>query len=100
MCYPSAGQQLLYTYPHIHNYSLPAHFSSSYPSMASVVKGHHIKKLAPQYHKATLTSQGGQKFTSFAKFTYFGAGTVLDKNMYNWYGGGCSPGEFTAPIVE
>ena len=73
----SAAKQLLYNYPWVYDYNLPAAFDSVSPSMQAAMDGKHIKA-APWSRVTTLTSLGGRKFVSFAKYTDFGAGTVTD----------------------
>ena len=68
------GQQLLYTYPQIFDYYIPEDLklkqSSVLENLLSVINGNFVNK-QPWYNVNLLTTIGGEKLLSFAKFTDF-----------------------------
>ena len=71
--YHISGKQMAYIYPEIYDYNLPESFEAANPNLIPVVHGKHVAS-PPWNRSTTLVSEGGQKFTSFAKFTDFDAG--------------------------
>ena len=68
-----AGTQFLYNYPQFYDYSVSEYFTSNNIDLAEALDGKYVET-APWNHYADLTSQAGQLFTSFAKFTNFDQG--------------------------
>ncbi|KAK2154751.1 hypothetical protein LSH36_258g01004 [Paralvinella palmiformis] len=71
------GKQMAYIYPEIYDYNLPESFEAANPNLIPVVHGKHVAS-PPWNRSTTLVSEGGQKFTSFAKFTDFDADLYHD----------------------
>ena len=68
------GQQLLYNYPQIYDYFIPENLKLTHSrvleNLLSVISGNHIKQ-QPWSNVNLLTTTGGEKLLSFAKFTDF-----------------------------
>ena len=66
------GQQLLYNFPQIYDYHIPENLKTKYgtilDNLMKVVSGDHVRQ-APWSNLNTLTTVGGEKLLSFAKFT-------------------------------
>ena len=73
--YARAGIQFLFNYPQFYDYNLPEYFSSNNVDLAEALNGKHVAT-APWNHYADLTSEAGQLFTSFAKFSNYDQGTT------------------------
>jgi len=65
------GLQLQYNYPQIYDFNLPASFSQDNVNLVQAVQHIHVK-VAPWNHYAMLSSEAGQQFASFAKFSSYG----------------------------
>ena len=64
------GTQLFFNHPDIYNSQLPTSFASANPDLANVIGGQ-FQKGVPYTSTLTLTTVGGQSFTSFAKSADF-----------------------------
>lgn len=73
----SAAKQLLFYYPQVYDYYLPAATLKDFPQLAYLVNSTRIN--SPPYFsvRSDLASLAGLPLINFAKFTYFGAGKVL-----------------------
>ncbi|XP_057609191.1 deoxyribonuclease-2-alpha [Chionomys nivalis] len=65
------ARQLTYTYPLVYDYKLEGIFAQKLPDLQKVIKGYHVLH-EPWNNSATLTSQAGATFQSFAKAGKFG----------------------------
>ena len=64
-----SGEQPLYNYPQIYDYSLPNEFNDN-KNMAAAINGEHVGKEAdPWTNSVTIKSSAGHPFTSFAKYS-------------------------------
>lgn len=70
-CLP--GRQLTYTYPLVYDHKLEGNFAQKLPDLQQVIKGYHVLH-EPWNSSATLKSQAGATFQSFAKAGKFGDG--------------------------
>ncbi|XP_038649591.1 deoxyribonuclease-2-beta [Scyliorhinus canicula] len=64
------GRQLLYYNPHVYNWTLPHIFLPDLSNLQFVAKGGRVSK-SPWIRHAELTSSGGVRFQSFAKYKDF-----------------------------
>jgi hypothetical protein len=68
------GQQLLYNYPQVYDFHIPDNLKIKYgtvlDNLMKVVSGDHVKSM-PWSNLNVLTTVGGEKLLSFAKFTNF-----------------------------
>ncbi len=86
------GEQLLYNYPQIYDYHIPSKLkwknSNILENLLNVLSGDHVKQ-GPWFNMKYLTTLGGQKMLSFAKFTQFEddlySGIVAPKLESNLY---------------
>jgi Deoxyribonuclease II len=76
--------QLLYNYPQIYDYNLPTGFSHDNFNLSQAVQGKHVGK-PPWNHYEALLSEGGQQFASFAKYSSYGQGNLLNRLLFSVY---------------
>jgi len=86
------GEQLLYNYPQVYDFHIPSKLKSKnsnvLQNLLKVLSGEHIKQ-EPWFNMKYLTTIGGEKMLSFAKFTQFQddlySGIVAPKLESNLY---------------
>ena len=70
------GRQLGYNAPYIYQVNLPA-WVSQYPDMVKAASGKHVRR-PPYFNTELLTTSGGEKFVTFAKYSDFGKDLYAD----------------------